>query len=265
MNGGLGTYAWCGDLERELGYQIGGPPTDFVAGLDRETLVVENRPATACRFSLLPPESCLSEVHFEATVKAEGPSNTAVAFMAIARLGTVLQIGSDFLRIGDRIDFRRSVDLTRFHHIGLHHRRGLLQVQIDGETVIRNHVFKSEAPLASWNRLDPISGRSHWGQIGEVGRSYWKQVSYQVTNRSQPEFGWSWNASSGTWPDDYQRRRLIQIHANVPFQEPWPDNGYSSWLTLPDGRIFFVDYTNCSDRPSTSHLVGAYLTFEDLV
>ncbi|HVB96423.1 MAG TPA: hypothetical protein VNG11_01695 [Chloroflexota bacterium] len=23
VNGGLGTYAWCGDLERELGYQIG--------------------------------------------------------------------------------------------------------------------------------------------------------------------------------------------------------------------------------------------------
>ncbi|HUX88368.1 MAG TPA: sialidase family protein, partial [Chloroflexota bacterium] len=263
VNGGLGTYAWCGDLERELGYQIGGPPTEFVARLDHDALIAENRPATACRYTLLPPESSLSEIHFEATLKVEGPPNTAIAFMAIARLGTVLKMGPDFLSIGDRVDFRRRVDLTVFRRVGIHHRRGLLQVQVDGETIMRNHIFRGEVPLAGWNRLEPLSGRSHFGQVGEAGRSYWKQLSYQVANRNRPDFSWSWDAASGIWPDDYQRRRLIQIHANVPLQEPWPDNGYSSWLTLPDGRIFFVDYTNCGDRPSTSHLVGVYLTSED--
>ena len=56
---------------------------------------------------------------------------------------------------------------------------------------------------------------------------------------------------------------LIQIHAKAPVPEHGPDHGYSSWLVLPDGRIRFVDYTNCGDPVNKSHLVGAYLTAED--
>ena len=78
-------------------------------------------------------------------------------------------------------------------------------------------------------------------------------------------FQWSWSAEDGRWPDQYQRDRLIQIHRNHPDQEPSPDHGYSSWLTLPDDRIFLVDYTNLGDKPGKSHLVGIYLTMEDLV
>jgi hypothetical protein len=57
---------------------------------------------------------------------------------------------------------------------------------------------------------------------------------------------------------------MIQIHANEPDSEPWPDHGYSSWVVLDDGRIFLVDYTNCGDEPDRSHIVGVYLDPEDL-
>ena len=60
------------------------------------------------------------------------------------------------------------------------------------------------------------------------------------------------------------KTRLIQIHGNHPDQEPNPDHGYSSWLVLPDERIFLVDYTNHGDKPGKSHLVGVYLLNEDL-
>jgi hypothetical protein len=86
-----------------------------------------------------------------------------------------------------------------------------------------------------------------------------------VRNRSLEDFQWQWQAEGGEWPDEYQRRRMIQIHANEITVDHRPDHGYSSWLTLPDGRIILVDYTNYGDPPGKSHLVGVYLEPEDLV
>jgi len=57
---------------------------------------------------------------------------------------------------------------------------------------------------------------------------------------------------------------MIQIHANHPDQKPWPDCGYSSWVVLEDGRIMFVDYTNCGDEPDRAHIVGAYIEPADI-
>jgi len=57
---------------------------------------------------------------------------------------------------------------------------------------------------------------------------------------------------------------MIQIHANHPDQKPWPDCGYSSWVVLEDGRIMFVDYTNCGEEPDRAHIVGAYIEPADI-
>ena len=42
-----------------------------------------------------------------------------------------------------------------------------------------------------------------------------------------------------------------------------PDNGYSSWVELPDGSVYFVDYTNHGDPAPFGHLYGAVLTPDD--
>ncbi len=56
VNGGPGTYAWCGDLGAEAGRrQIAGPRRKYPAGLTPDALVIENRPEQECRYSLLPP------------------------------------------------------------------------------------------------------------------------------------------------------------------------------------------------------------------
>src|SRR5262249_42721370 len=51
--------------------------------------------------------------------------------------------------------------------------------------------------------------------------------------------------------------------ANPPREGHRPDNGYSSWVELPDGRIYFVDYSNRGDPPPGAHLYGAYLSPAD--
>ena len=271
MNGPLGTYGWCGDLKAEAGsYQIGGPRRKFAAHLSAahlssEALTIDNLPGHEGRYCLLPPESARSEVVMEATLKVEGRPGQAAAFMAISQIGVVLQIAVDGLWTRRGAEFRYPVDMSGYHTVRLHHRRGLLQVQVDGETVINQCVFRENQRLGTPQRSGELSWYTHFGQPAESGgRSHWQQVSYSAKNATLDDFAWSWQAAGGEYPDSYQRQRMIQIHSNHPDQPPNPDHGYSSWVILADGRIMFVDYTNYGDPAGSSHLVGAFIDMEDL-
>ena len=272
VNGGLGTYGWVGDLHAEAGtYSVGGPRTHYQAELTPEALCISSGAGLDCRYTLLPPESARSEVHFEAEVRVESDTDEAAAFLSlagIARLwstgGLVLSIGRKGIWLGDDVDNSRAVDMTVYRTVAIHHRGGLLQVSVDGKVLINQCIFREELALAEFHGGDR-SRRTQFGQGSEHGTSYWRRVSYTTHNPTIADFQWAWQASDGLYPDDYQRRRLMQIHANDPTSgSGWPDNGYSSWVTLPDGRIMFVDYTNLGDPPGKSHLVGAYITMDDL-
>ena len=265
VNGPLGTYGWCGDLKTEAGsYQIGGPRRNYVACLADGALVIDNLPGHEARYCLLPPESARSEVRMEATLKVEGRPGQAAAFLAISQIGVVLNIAVDGIwsRLGS--DFRKAVDMSDYHTVVLHHRRGLLRVQVDGETVFSQCVFREDKPIGDSRRSGALSGYTQFGQPQTGGRSYWRNVSYSAQNPTLASFNWSWEASGGDLPDEYQRRRMIQIHGNHPDQPPGPDHGYSSWLFLEDGRIMWVDYTNYGDPAGSSHLVGVYIEPKDI-
>ncbi len=264
VNGPLGTYGWCGDLRQELGYQIGGPRRKYSARLEGDELVVDNLPGHECRYCLLPPENAFSEVQFEAHIRVEGAANQASAFMSVAQIGAVVQIAANGIWTRSGVDFLHQVDMTQTRKLTVHHKRGWLQVKVDDETVINQCVFRESVPLGDVRRAGPFRGFSAWGQAGSGGRSFWREVSYEVRNRSLAPFAWTWTASSQEYPDQYQQDRLIQIHGNHPDQPPAPDHGYSSWIQLDDERIYLVDYTNYGDPAGNAHLVGVYLEAEDL-
>jgi hypothetical protein len=156
------------------------------------------------------------------------------------------------------------VDMTRWRTVGIHHCRGLLEITVDGSPILHGCVFRESPHPGDFHGGDPAR-RTQFGQMGDSGLSHWRRISYAVKNPTLPAVVWDWAASKGLWPDQYQRDRMIQIHGNHPDQKPWPDHGYSSWLSLPDGRIFLVDYSNHGDPPGQSHLVGLYIDPEDLV
>lgn len=264
VNGPLGTYGWCGDIKSELEYQIGGPRRKYRATLSGEEMIVDNLPGHECRYRLLPPENAFSEVNMEATVRVEGAAGRESAFLSIAHLGVELRIAANGIWTRRGVDFLHPVDMTQFHRIGLHHSRGWLQIKVDGQTVINQCVFRESAQTGDSRGSGPLSGYSSWGQPGSGGRSFWKSVSYEVKNRSLSPFTWSWEATSGTWPDQYQQDRMIQIHGNHPEQLPAPDHGYSSWIQRIEGQIYFVDYTNYGDPAGNSHLVGNIIDLQDL-
>ena len=270
VNGGLGTYAWCGDLKAEAGtWVVGGPRREYSAALDSGTLVIGNKPDHECRYSLLPPESSMSEVVFEARVRVEGPDDETIAFLSVGTHSwgggpCVLAIAPNWIAFDlRRPDKRRLVDMTVDRTVQIRHNGGLLEVLVDGEVMLSGCCFRALAIPSDFHGGAPAK-RTQFGQLGDRGKSFWSSVRYRVKNPTLPGVEWSWDAASGSLPDRYQRERMIQIHANDPNSEPWPDHGYSSWIVLEDGRIFLVDYTNYRDEPNRSHIVGVYLEPEDL-
>ena len=265
VNGPIGTYGWVGDLKAEAGtYQIGGPRSEYDAELTPEALVIRNTPDTGCRYSLLPPESGLSEVCIEAVVKVKGDGDDPVAFMAISHLGVPLAIAPNGIGARRGVDFRKPVDMTQYHKITIHHKGGLLKVLVDGETLIQACMFREGRPAGGRYGQGSLYSMTQFGELGDTGKSSWKSVKYEVHNRRINDWQWQWTAEDGKWPDQYQRDRLIQIHANELTEDHRPDHGYSSWLMLPDGRIIFVDYTNLGDPMGKSHLVAVHLDPEDI-
>lgn len=269
VNGGLGTYAWYGDLRAEAGtWVVGGPRRKYAADLTSHALVIHNQPEHECRYTLLPPESSQSDVLFEATLRVEGPQDEVVAFLSVNTLHwirdiCVLHIAPNWIALlPEHASQRRPIDMTQERTVSIHHSRGLLQIKVDGEVLLSGCVFRETPRITDFRGGDPRK-RTQFGQMGDAGRSFWNQVRYAVRNPTLADTEWSWAAASGQWPDQYQRERMIQIHANHPDQRPGPDHGYSSWLMLADGRIFLVDYTNRGDEPGKSHLVGVYLEPED--
>ena len=226
--------------------------------------MIDNLPGHEARYCLLPPESARSEIHMEATLKVEGRPGQPAAFLSISQLGVVINVAADGIWSRRGADFRSAVDMTDYHTITLIHRRGLLRVQVDGETVINQCIFREDKPIGDSRRAGALSGYTQFGQPQTGGRSYWRQLSYRVQNPTLEDCEWSWHADSGAFPDEYQRRRMIQIHGNHPEQAPGPDHGYSSWLMLEDGRIMWVDYTNYGDPAGSSHLVGVFIEPEDI-
>ena len=268
VNGGLGTYAWVGDLAAEAGaYAIGGPRRKADAGLRDGALVIQNRLEHECRYTLLPPESAFSAVDFEAELRVDASAgDEPVAFMSISRLGKLVTIAPDHIAIWRRrgTSTRQAVDMTRYHRVGLRHRRGWLQVTLDGDAALHACIFREEQPASDFHGGDPLR-RTQFGQFSDSGRSYWRRVSYRLRNPALADFDWSWDAASGQYPDQYQRERMIQLHGNHPAQQPWPDHGYSSWIQREDGSIYLVDYSNAGDAPDTAHLVGMEIAPGDLV
>ena len=83
-----------------------------------EALIIENQPEHECRYTLLPPESCRSEVLFEATLRVEGPDDKAVAFFSVNTLQTrgipcILHIAPSWVAVyPQRPDNKKPIDIV---------------------------------------------------------------------------------------------------------------------------------------------------------
>lgn len=259
--GNRGTHAWLGSLDTECEYQVAGTHYDDRVTLTREALELAGDKGAVTRYTMLPPESFWSDVLFEATLQLRGASGEPVGVVEIGRLGLRLDFCSDHLRMHrGAIDYtthptdrEASADFTQPRTVRLEVKRGRLLISIDGKPAL-NWVVMAEAPLRE----------TYFGRLPEnTGSVQWQRVRYEVKNQSEPPFHWSWQPSDG-YPDKYQMDRMLVVNANPPTDPAYPpDNGYSSFVPMPDGSIYMVDYTTRGDPKPSSHLYRARFSLRD--
>ena len=140
--------------------------------------------------------------------------------------------------------------MTKPRTVRLNAWKGLFTIQVDGKVVMSRALYNDFPLLETW------FGRAESGK----GKSWWSRAAYQVSNDTEPHHQWKWDAQSGEHPDQYQLDQMLELHANTPSATHRPDNGYSSWVEVEDGRIFMVDYSNRGDPRTKSHLYGVYFS-----
>ena len=265
-SGNRGTHAWIGDLRRNPGFKPGGVHYHDKVTLESGELSIEGVPDGETRYILLPPENFRSDLLLEATLRVAGPPNQPIASLEIGRLERRLDICSNGLWLyapkrdlaqnrasGGRIDLIHRVDMRKSRNVRLRAQKGLFTVEVDGKVVLSRALYNDFPLQETW------FGRAAKG----LGKSWWRALAYQVSNETEPDHRWEWQAQRGEHPDQYQLDHMLELHANPPSAEHRPDNGYSSWVQLEDGRIFMVDYSNRGDPPPGSHLYGVYFSPED--
>ena len=268
-----GLYAWLGDIETEFGYKVTRATTGISHGtimgdhmeekdhrqrhsegvtLHAEHLAIEASGDCVNRYMLLPPESHKSRVTFEATLQVEGAAGVAAGVVQIANIGFLLTIFPDKLVLtGPALKAgTRAVDMTQKRTVRVTLNRGLTQVFVDGVSVLSRLVHRQ----AVWDR-------SYFGNSPEqAGTVRWFEVKYAILNPTEPAHSWYWSAGSGTYPNQYEIDRWLEIDYN---SNPRPDHGYSSWLAFENGDIFVADYSNKTVAPGKAMLKGYWLRLSD--
>lgn len=74
-----------------------------------------------------------------------------------------------------------------------------------------------------------------------TGHSIWKSLDVQMQDpNTGRNYSLSWSAEQDGFPDQYILDRVIEVESSISGL----DNGYSGWITLSDGRIFVINYTD---------------------
>ncbi len=249
QGGRAGTFAWIGDIEVEEGYKVSvidSGPARGGATLSENTLVLDGS-CGPVRYGLLPPESEWSIVTLKVKLRAQGNPGCACGKIQIARIGVQLTIYPDGLNMeSGHPEFRRRIDMTKWRDLAISYVDGKLEISVDGDVVIRNLIYR-----------ETLWARTFIGiPIDSQGSLSLKSISYAVQNPSEPNHEWSYRASDGVYPNQYEVDRWIEIECNT---NPRPDNGYSTWVRMPDGSFLVLDYTNREAPPGKSYLMGYVL------
>ena len=105
-----------------------------------------------------------------------------------------------------------------------------------------------------------------------TGHSVWRRFEAVVREPGHADHVISWHATRDRFPDQYQLDHIVEIEASVHGH----DQGYSGWTMLPDGRVFFVNYTDDTSvlvkprsggigaRMGISWIRGTYVEMEEL-
>ena len=236
------SYAFVWDPEETLPYE----PNAFIWDETRcamsdgvMTLKTDGTRETQVLFGLYPALNNDSDVDIAATVRV-GDENSQGALISA---GCLVRIAPDgvFLMKDSSESIEASGTLlkepaaaqgqsgfahdgTRWHDFRLLRKEGSIQIFVDGE-------LKLERPVGEYAVREVRFG----SDLRSV--NHWRSVRAKVENPGDYSIDWSWDASSGKFPDQFRRDRMVVLDYTG-------DSGYSGWTQREDGSIVIVDYTN---------------------
>ena len=100
-------------------------------------------------------------MRFTADVQLEGEDGVPAATVLIARIGLTMTLFPDGLRI--HANQHRAIDLRQRRTVGVTHRGGLIEVQVDGTVVASNLVYRRHCGSALFSAMALIIGARRAG------------------------------------------------------------------------------------------------------
>ena len=203
------------------------------------TLETGGTAETQVLFGLYPALSEETEIDFRANLRiseenSEGALICAGCLLRVAphEVSLVSDGGGGIHAAGGRLKDATTVeggsgfpnDGTAWHEYRLVRRDGRIRIFVDGS-------LKLELPVGK-NAVREVRFGSELRCL-----SHWRSVTARVDNPGDYSIDWSWEASSGKFPDQFRRDRLVVLDYTG-------DSGYSGWTQRDDGSIVIVDYTN---------------------
>ena len=265
-NGVFGTYAWQFDPKEKFSYQ----PHSYIwkeecCQLKNDGLHIQSNEGVenAVEFFLYPMEDDESACEVEATFAVK----EADTHGCIISAGAMIQFLPGRISLFEKPGAGFDMDTTSFHQYRIINKDQQLRIFVDG-------ILKMDVPIKGvFSRfvkfgnqkggkpLNTTSGNNYKGRLTAQGYnrnrslSIWKSIRVNVQNMRDHSVSWEWNASSGKYPDQYRRDRIVKLEANASFI--LGNSGYSSWTQRPDGTVVVADYT-CTDKGLAHPLVRVY-------
>jgi len=268
--GTFASYAFIWDPAEKLGYE----PASYIWDESRcfldsgqLTLKTDCRPEDQVFFSLYPALSSGARVEVEAELRLADQSSGGCDLYAGCRVRITPQeicvtqssqeeaaFHSTTGSPGNGNDspspeaYRIPLDATQWHRYKIERSNGEIAVYVDGRLRLQESANISGARLVRFG--SNLRGVSHW-----------RAVSASVENPHGHSINWSWQADSGTYPDQFRRDRMVRLDATA-------DSGYSNWDQLEDGTIVIADYTNNEFRDANwtsaaQPIIKAYIVSEE--
>ena len=298
VGGNSSAYAWCGDGYDSTGVQASARwRNDGCVTLTPDGLRIKTTGDPKSRppfFLLLPAETDKSTIIFEARLKCMENATGDACIINIIEAGELRfypdrvdlvhelipkKPGRDFSWGRDiKVVESFKVDAAELHTYRIVRTPDrTLTVSVDNVPRLKTKKLMETRPVrygASDHDFNCFGTSPHIpGQIHlrspvvpqkTKGESYWQYVRLRVTNPTLPEYHYNWHASSGRYPNQYERDHILEIA-----YDPMADPGEPHTIELPDGRIYCVYHTAAAAEKGTNtyanpYIMGCYIHQSDL-
>ena len=252
-------WAWVGRADDATDFRIAGAhigDSGSVA-LGNGALAIDSDSACGqfTQYFLRPPDSPESAIDLTVEMQVRANAGRA-ATLSIPFVGR-LRLFPDHVELAHDPAVRIPVTPHQFHTYRIVRAKGVATLFVDGhptpltdkvdartERCAYSPTIQSIYPFAFGNEPDTIGASTnvYLRQIAPevTGCSLWRRIEVTLDDPQSGKHALAWSASRDGFPDQYQLDHIVEIDATVEGH----DQGYSGWVELEDGRIFFTNYTD---------------------